>query len=60
MDMIEAKRQEIVNNEFDVFQGPLYDQSGKLIAKKGETLGLDELLSMDWYVKGIEGKLPAS
>lgn len=59
-DMIAAKRQEIVNDEFDVFQGPLYDQSGKLIASQGETLKLDQLLSMDWFVKGIEGKLPAS
>ncbi|MDQ3751965.1 MAG: BMP family ABC transporter substrate-binding protein, partial [Actinomycetota bacterium] len=57
-NMIEAKRQEIVNDEFDVFQGPIYDQSGKLVARKGETLSLDELLSMDWYVQGIEGKLP--
>ena len=59
-DMIDAKRQEIVNDEFDVFQGPVYDQSGKLVAEKGETLSLEQLLSMDWFVKGIEKKLPAS
>ena len=59
-NMIDAKMQEIVNDEFDVFQGPVYDQSGKLMAKEGDTLSLDQLLSMDWFVKGIEGKLPAS
>ncbi len=60
IDAIEATRDDIIQDRFDVFQGPVYDQSGKLMVGKGETLKLDELLSMDWFVEGIEGKLPTS
>ena len=34
------------------------DQSGKEVVPAGERLGDDKLLSMDWYVQGVEGKLP--
>lgn len=39
------------------FAGPIYDQSGKLRVPKGKTLTDAEQLSMDWFVKGIEGKV---
>jgi basic membrane protein A len=54
--MIAAKRKAIVNNTFEVFGGPLYDQSGKLKVPKGTTLKvLPDLYAMNWLVKGIEG-----
>jgi basic membrane protein A and related proteins len=59
IDEIDKAAQEIKSDEFDVFQGPLYDQGGKLVVKQGETPSLDDLLTMDYFVKGIEGKLPA-
>jgi hypothetical protein len=40
---------------FYEFQGPLYDQSGKLRVPKGKRMSLPEILSMDWLVKGVEG-----
>ena len=40
---------------FYEFQGPLYDQSGKLRVPKGKRMTLPQILSMDWLVKGIEG-----
>ena len=39
------------------FQGPIKDQAGNLKVKEGETLDDGALLSMDWYVEGVEGKL---
>jgi basic membrane protein A and related proteins len=39
------------------FAGPIYDQSGKLRVAKGKTLSDGEQLSMDWFVKGVEGKV---
>ena len=40
------------------FQGPIKDQSGKIVVPKGKTLSDGDLLSMGWYVEGVQGKLP--
>ncbi len=40
------------------FQGPIYNQEGKLVIAKGQKVDDKALLSMDWYVKGVQGKLP--
>ncbi len=54
--LIAAKRKAIVNGTFNVFSGPLYDQSGKLRVPKGKTLKvLPDLYAMNWLVKGVIG-----
>lgn len=40
------------------FQGPIRDQAGTEVVKAGEGLSDEKLLGMDWYVQGVEGKLP--
>ncbi len=41
------------------FQGPIYNnQEGKPIIARGQRVDDKPLLSMDWYVKGVQGKLP--
>src|SRR5207249_1688601 len=56
--MIAAKQKAIVSGKFDVFQGPLYDQKGKLMVPKGKTLKvLPDLYTMQWLVKGVIGKV---
>ena len=40
---------------FYEFQGPLYDQSGKLRVPKGKRMTLPQILAVDWLVRGIEG-----
>ncbi|CAN5646571.1 BMP family ABC transporter substrate-binding protein [soil metagenome] len=57
---VEEVQAQIENDELDVFEGPIYDQAGELVVPEGETPSLEELLSMDYFVKGMEGKLPAS
>jgi basic membrane protein A len=52
---IAAKRKAIMSGMFYEFQGPLYDQSGKLRVPKGKRMTLPQILSMDWLVKGVEG-----
>ena len=53
---IAAKRTQIINGTFNVFAGPLYDQSGKLKVPKGTTLKvLPDLYAMNWLVKGVVG-----
>jgi basic membrane protein A len=56
--LIAAKRKAIVSGKFNVFQGPLYDQKGKLMVPKGKTLKvLPDLYAMQWLVKGVIGKV---
>jgi basic membrane protein A len=52
---IAAKKQAMVNGSFNVFTGPLYDQSGKLRVPKGKTLTVKDLYAMNWLVKGVIG-----
>lgn len=40
------------------FAGPIYDRGGKLRVAEGEVVSDEELLGMDWFVKGVEGELP--
>lgn len=56
--LIAAKRRAIVAGKFSVFQGPIYDQKGKLVVPKGKTLKvLPDLYSMQWLAKGVIGKV---
>jgi basic membrane protein A and related proteins len=55
--LILAKQKAIVNGKFYEFEGPLYDQKGKLMVPKGKRLGIKELYSMQWLVKGVVGSV---
>lgn len=57
---VTAKRQDIINGTFDPFSGPVYDQSGKLKYAKGSKASDADLLSIDWFVKGVVGSIPKS
>jgi basic membrane protein A len=52
---IAAKEKAIKNGSFYEFEGPLYDQSGKLRVRKGKRLSVQDLYAMDWLVRGVEG-----
>jgi basic membrane protein A len=52
---IRAKLAALKSGKFYEFQGPLYDQSGKLRVPKGKKLSLSDILSMNWLVKGVVG-----
>jgi len=46
------------DGSFAPFQGPLKAQDGTIKAKAGERLSEKDLMSMNWYVAGVEGSLP--
>ncbi len=56
--MAQETEEAIRSGKLHPFTGPIYDQDGKLRAKKGEVLSDKVLLGMNWYVKGIDDKLP--
>jgi len=43
------------DGSYDVFTGPMVDQSGKEHVAKGARLEGKDLATIDWYVKGVEG-----
>ncbi|MBU3804333.1 MAG: BMP family ABC transporter substrate-binding protein [Candidatus Cellulosilyticum pullistercoris] len=57
-NLIESVKQSIVNNEFNIFQGPIRDQNGVLKAKPGELLDYEQIIHMDWLIEGVEGVIP--
>ncbi|MCF2595540.1 BMP family ABC transporter substrate-binding protein [Pseudoflavonifractor phocaeensis] len=51
-------REGICAGLYGPFQGPLYAQGGRLMAKKGQSLSLEQIINMDWLVENIEGSIP--
>lgn len=54
-DLIAQRTEELESGEFYEFQGPLNDQDGEERVAEGESLDLDAILAMDWFVEGVEG-----
>jgi basic membrane protein A len=52
---INTKKQALVDGTFYEFTGPLNDQSGAVKVPSGTKLTLDQILTMDWFVKGVIG-----
>ncbi|MGN6549536.1 MAG: BMP family ABC transporter substrate-binding protein, partial [Pararhizobium sp.] len=50
--------QKKIEGGFNPFTGPVYKQDGSLWLKKGEVAEDKVLLGMNFYVKGIDDKLP--
>ncbi|MBN2260592.1 MAG: BMP family ABC transporter substrate-binding protein [Clostridiales bacterium] len=55
---VEAKKAAIIDGSFDVFAGPIKDQDGNIKVAEGSSMTDGELLSMDWFVEGVEGVIP--
>jgi basic membrane protein A len=58
--LVNMLEKDIEDGTFHVFSGPIYDQNGNLKVKSGTVLSDQKLLSMDWFVSNIEGKIPSS
>ena len=54
---INEQKQAIAKGTFHPFTGPLKDQSGKMVAKKGEVLKDGDLQGMNYFVVGVDGKV---
>ncbi|ABO50694.1 nucleoside-binding protein [Desulforamulus reducens MI-1] len=56
--VVETKKQEIIEGKFDVFTGPIKDQAGKERVAAGQKMSDADMLSLDWFVEGVEGTIP--
>ena len=56
--LINSVRKSIIRNEFNIFEGPVHDQKGVLRVEANEKASYEQIITMDWFVKGIEGEMP--
>lgn len=56
--MAETSVKDIASGKTHPFAGPVTKQDGTLAVKDGETAPDPMILGMNWYVKGIDDKLP--
>ena len=56
--VFEDKKKALIDGKLTPFQGPVKDQSGAIKVPAGSTLPLEELMSLNWYVEGVEGSIP--
>lgn len=55
--LVEDKKTQMINKEWDVFSGPIKAQDGTVKVQEGQKMTDEEMLSMDWFVAGVEGKI---
>ena len=56
-NLIEEEKAKILNGDDKIFLGPIYNQKNELVIKEGNKLSDEELSSMSWFIKGVDGKL---
>jgi hypothetical protein len=52
-----AKKDEMAAGKFDVFWGELKDNTGVVRQKAGEKMSDQDMLTMQWFVEGVIGKV---
>jgi simple sugar transport system substrate-binding protein len=57
---VEEVKRGLKDGSFVIWKGPLQDQSGREVLKAGEVGEVKMLLGVDFYVKGVESKLPSA
>jgi basic membrane protein A len=57
-ELVEQRQRDLIAGHFDVFWGPVKDQSGKLRFAAGEKATDEVLLGMNWFVEGVVGTVP--
>lgn len=57
-DAVAAKQKEIMEGSWDVFTGPIKDQSGTVRVAEGSKMTDEEMLAFDWFVEGVVGEIP--
>ena len=57
-DLVEAEKARIMSGEFDIFVGPINDNTGVERVAAGVAMTDEEKLSFDWLVEGVQGEIP--
>jgi len=57
-DIVELEKKKILDGSWDVFHGPVVDQKGTTVVKKGEQMSDVDMLNMNFFVQGVVGTIP--
>jgi basic membrane protein A len=55
---VETEREKILSGDWDVFCGPVRDQTGKTVVPAGECMSDGDMLNMNFFVEGVVGTVP--
>ena len=55
--LVDEAYKKITSGSWDVFYGPIKDQTGKIIVPQGSKMTDEEMLSMNFFVEGVVGKV---
>lgn len=56
--LAETARKEIIEKKRHPFTGPMKDQSGKEVLAAGKMLADKDILSMNYFIEGVQGQIP--
>ena len=56
--IFEEKKKAILSGKLIPFAGPIVDQSGAIKVPAGKEMPLNDLMSLNYYVQGVEGTIP--
>lgn len=55
-DLVDERRQMIIDGEMDIFCGPVNGQNGNEVVPEGKCLSDAEMLNIEWFVEGVRGE----
>lgn len=56
-EAVEKAKAAIIDGSLNVFAGPIKDQAGTVRVPEGSVMTFDEIMSVDWFVQGVEGSI---
>jgi basic membrane protein A len=54
---VDKAKAAIIDGSLNVFAGPIKDQTGAVKIPEGSAMTFDEMMSVNWFVQGVEGKI---
>ena len=57
-DRIRSMEKQLTDGTLHPFDGPVVDQSGKIVVPEGQTMSDDQLNAMNYYLEGVVSKIP--
>lgn len=58
LDLVAKQKQALEDGSFTIFKGPMHDQSGKQVLPEGKSLSDEQILNMNYFLRGVQGHLP--
>ncbi len=55
--LVEEEKKKMINQTWDVFTGPIKNQTGEVKVPEGDVMSDQDVLSMNWFVEGVEGEI---